>query len=88
MDSVEEWPHKAGTWRDFTGDVVACEVYDDPFEPGYAALYIRYENGSLAPGRTVSPEPLDHWHSVLSAWALKAPLVDCRDRADPALPAA
>lgn len=86
MNSISDWPRKVGTWQDFTGKVVACEVYDDPFEPGYAAIYLRYENQSLCPGRTVSPEPFDHFQSVLTAWALKAPLVDYRAKPDPRLP--
>jgi hypothetical protein len=86
LDTIEDWPLMVGTWRDFIGDPVACEVYDDPFESGYAAIYIRYEGGALCPGRTVSPNPPEHWQSVMRAWASKAPLVDYRAQAEPPLP--
>ncbi len=81
-----DWPMARGTWKEIVGEPIRIEVYADHEFPDYAALYLCFANGTRQPARTVSPEPWEHWESVLSAWATRAPMVDLRACKEPPLP--
>jgi len=83
MKTTPNWKHGSHFYAE-PSQVKTVAIFDDEY-PDQDTIYMRVGN-NFCPCRSVSRENREHWTSVLTAWAARAPLQDLRNNRDIPLP--